>query len=386
MQYGTVGKVGNALEFISGTGVEVLPSVDFDNLTAITIEAWVYRNDTNYSKFIIKGDWNYEPWWIGGGGEVLWGALRNGPLSPTHVTAEGFTINAWHHVAMTYDSTVASPMLRLYMDGVEVASSPWNGAVYSSPYESVYIGIGFNGILDEVAVYKCALSSSEIEDHAGINAVPVADAGPDQTVEQEGSDGTEVTLDGSGSTDEDSTPGTNDDIVSFDWYEDSSLLGSGEQLQHTFQLGEHTITLVVTDSGGKTDEDEVTIVVEDTTSPTINSISANPDVLWPPNHRMVEVTFEVDAEDICDPEPICYILEVTSNEPVNGQGDGNTESDWEYTDDPLVVLLRAERSGCGDGRVYTVCVVCEDASGNTAYADVEVTVPHDKGKGKGKNK
>jgi hypothetical protein len=215
---------------------------------------------------------------------------------------------------------------------------------------------------------------------------PVADAGEDQMVEQESHAGTEVTLDGSGSTDEDSTPGTNDDIVSFDWYEDATLLGSGETLDYTFQLGEHAVTLVVTDSDGETDEDEVIIVVEDTTPPTINDVSANPDKLWPPNHRMVEVAVEVDAEDICDAEPYCYIQEVTSNEPVNGHGDGNTEPDWEYTDDPLVVLLRAERSGCGDGRIYTIYVVCEDASGNTTYADVEVIVPHDKGKGKDRDK
>ena len=213
---------------------------------------------------------------------------------------------------------------------------------------------------------------------------PVADAGPDQTVEQESYEGAEVTLDGSASTDPDSTPGTNDDIVSFDWYEGPAFLGSDEQIQHTFPLDEHTVTLIVTDSCGETDNDEVIVVVEDTTPPMINSISANPDFLWPPNHKMIEVTVEVEAEDICDPEPFCWILGVSSNEPINGPGDGNTEPDWEYTDDPLVVLLRAERAGGDNGRVYTIHVVCEDASGNIAMADVEVTVPHDRGKGKGK--
>jgi hypothetical protein len=213
---------------------------------------------------------------------------------------------------------------------------------------------------------------------------PVANAGPDQTVEQESYAGTEVTLDGSGSTDPDSTESTNDDIVSFEWYEEDTLLGSGETIDYTFQLGEHIVTLVVTDSHGDTDEDEVTITVEDTTPPTINSISASPDVLWPPNHKMVEVVVEVDAEDICDPEPLCVIVNVTCNEPINGPGDGNTDPDWEYTDDPLTVLLRAERAGGGNGRIYTVHVACMDASGNSTEASVDVTVPHDKGKGKKK--
>jgi hypothetical protein len=213
---------------------------------------------------------------------------------------------------------------------------------------------------------------------------PVADAGLDRTVEQESYEGTEVTLDGSGSTDPDSTEGTNDDIVSFEWYEGTVLLGTGETLDHTFPLGTHTVTLVVTDSCGETDDDEVVISVVDTTPPTIYDVVATPNVIWPPNHKMVEVFVEVDAEDICDPDPFCMITNVTCNEPINGPGDGNTEPDWEYTEDPLVVLLRAERTGGGDGRVYTIHIECVDVSGNVKDATVDVIVPHDQGKGKKK--
>ena len=210
------------------------------------------------------------------------------------------------------------------------------------------------------------------------NRPPAANAGPDQTVEQESYEGGEVTLDGSESTDPDSTPGTNDDIVSFDWYDGDTLLGSGEVINYTFPLGIHTVTLVVTDSYGETDVDEVTIVVQDTTSPTIHSVSASLDVLWPPNHEMVGVTVTVDAEDICDPAPVCNIVNVTSNEPIDGLGDGDTAPDWEIKGD-LTVELRAERAGGGTGRVYTIHIECTDASGNTATATVEVTVPHDQG-------
>lgn len=103
---------------------------------------------------------------------------------------------------------------------------------------------------------------------------------------------------------------------------------------------------------------------------------------------MVKVTVEVDAEDNCDQAPFCYIVAVTSNEPINGPGDGNTEPDWElFTDEPLVVLLRAERAGGGNGRVYTIHVECMDASGNIGTDTVDVIVPHDQGKGKkGKGK
>ena len=92
----------------------------------------------------------------------------------------------------------------------------------------------------------------------------------------------------------------------------------------------------------------------------------------------------VDVEDISDPEPFCWILGVSCDEPINGPGDDNTEPDWDYTDDPLVVLLRAERTGDGDGRKYTIDIVCEDASGNITTETVDVIVPHDQGKGKKK--
>ncbi|MBN2593992.1 MAG: hypothetical protein JXA81_10830 [Sedimentisphaerales bacterium] len=50
----------------------------------------------------------------------------------------------------------------------------------------------------------------------------------------------------------------------------------------------------------------------------------------------------------------------------------------------VIVLLHAERAGSDDGRIYTIYVVCEDALGNSAEASLDVTVPHDNGKGKKK--
>ena len=68
---------------------------------------------------------------------------------------------------------------------------------------------------------------------------------------------------------------------------------------------------------------------------------------------------------------------------MEGEGDGNTSPDWEITGD-LTLDLRAERSGQGDGRVYTITIECTDASGNPSAKDVTVIVPHDQGKGGGK--
>lgn len=208
------------------------------------------------------------------------------------------------------------------------------------------------------------------------NEPPVAEAGPDQVVEATGPAGALVTLDASASTDPDSTPGTNDDIVSFEWTENAVVIASGEQAQVSLSLGTHNLTLRVTDSAGEQAEDAVQVTVRDTTPPSVGSIGASPSVLWPPNHAMVPVTVSVTTSDICDPNPVSRILNVTCNEPVNSGGDGNTDPDTTIVGD-LALLLRAERSGTGTGRVYTITVECRDASGNAATAQTRVTVPHD---------
>lgn len=145
-----------------------------------------------------------------------------------------------------------------------------------------------------------------------------------------------------------------------------------------YNLGSTTVTLTVTDTCGVSDSCTATVTVVDTTPPSIESLAASPSTLWPPNHKMVSVSVDVSAFDNCD-LPVCSITSVNSNEPVNGLGDGDTEPDWEITGN-LTVNLRAERSGTGSGRVYTMNIECTDESGNSSVETVEVTVPHDKKK------
>jgi hypothetical protein len=116
-------------------------------------------------------------------------------------------------------------------------------------------------------------------------------------------------------------------------------------------------------------------IILDTTPPVISSVSASPNVLWPPNHKMAPVAVAVSASDVSSPPVTCKITSVTSNEPLIGPGSGHTAPDWQITGD-LSVNLRAERSGTGNGRVYTLAVQCTDASNNSSSARTTVSVPH----------
>jgi hypothetical protein len=217
------------------------------------------------------------------------------------------------------------------------------------------------------------------------NSAPVADAGPDQTVETDINCEVSVTMDGSGSSDPDSTPDTNDDIDSFKWYDGKNLIGSDKTINYSFTLGQHTITLVVTDSYGETDSDEIVITVQDNTPPQI-SLSVSPDMLWPPNHKMVLITPTIIATDNCDYSPDFELSSITTNEneeastydPVfdSTVGDGQTSYDIQIDGDGSI-YLRAERSGTGSGRIYTITYASTDESGNSQTADAIVTVPHD---------
>ncbi|MFA5262764.1 MAG: immunoglobulin domain-containing protein [Opitutaceae bacterium] len=118
------------------------------------------------------------------------------------------------------------------------------------------------------------------------------------------------------------------------------------------------------------------LINNDIVPPVIQSVTASPALLLPANHRMVAVTVSVTATDDMDAHPSSRIVSVTSNEPINGRGDGNTTPDWEITG-ALTLNLRAERANGGDGRVYTITVETKDAAGNATTATTTVVVPKD---------
>lgn len=114
-------------------------------------------------------------------------------------------------------------------------------------------------------------------------------------------------------------------------------------------------------------------------APTVTGASPSKKTLWPPNHKLVPVAIDYEVQSCA---PTTCELSVSSNEPVNGKGDGNTAPDWRILD-ATHVKLRAERSGTGSGRIYTIDIVCTDELGQTAEATTTVNVPHDQ---RGKNK
>jgi hypothetical protein len=148
-------------------------------------------------------------------------------------------------------------------------------------------------------------------------------------------------------------------------------------------LGTHTLTLTVSDGINDPVSSNITIEVVDTTAPTLVP-EPNLTILWPPNHKMVDITINANASDDSGLPPTLSAA-VTSNEPQEGLGDGDMTPDWtapviNQETGVITLQLRAERSGLGEGRIYTVAVTAVDDAGNTSSTNVEIIVPHDKGK------
>ncbi|HKI68161.1 MAG TPA: hypothetical protein VKA67_01120 [Verrucomicrobiae bacterium] len=139
-------------------------------------------------------------------------------------------------------------------------------------------------------------------------------------------------------------------------------------------LGTNLVEVTAANSLSNAATCSTTVAVVDTTPPVIASASVSPNVLWPPNHKMITATVNASATDNCDGAPTWKIISVQSSEPVNGKGDGNTTPDWQILSDHTVAL-RAERSGAS-ARTYAITIQAEDASGNLSFPrTVQVMVP-----------
>lgn len=101
-------------------------------------------------------------------------------------------------------------------------------------------------------------------------------------------------------------------------------------------------------------------------------------MLWPANHQYVRVTVAARVTDDTDAAPSVAFVGASSNEPDDHLGDGSTARDIVRVDD-FTFLLRAERAGTGNGRVYTLTYRATDAAGNATSQEVEIAVPLSQG-------
>jgi predicted extracellular nuclease len=162
-----------------------------------------------------------------------------------------------------------------------------------------------------------------------------------------------------------------DEVPLFDYNDD--VLDVGEA---SYEEESDTLLLYAADAFRTSDHDPVIIGLDlcEYIAPIFGELLVSPDTLWPANHKYVDVEATVVVSDNFDPNPTVELVSVTSNEPDNGLGDGDTADDIVIVDD-FHFQLRAERSGNGTGRVYTITYEVTDTCGNSTIQSVTVTVP-----------
>ena len=183
--WSAAGKNGGALSFNgSSARVRVADSAALDVSSALTVMAWVFPavSQSGWRTLVEKEDAVY---FLHASSQA--GALRSaggGQFGSTDAwvsapAGNALPVGVWSHVALTFDGS----QLRLFVNGVQRASAARSGAlaVSSSPLwiggNSPY-GEYFNGRIDDVRVYRSALSESEIQTDM---ATPVGGVAPPDT-------------------------------------------------------------------------------------------------------------------------------------------------------------------------------------------------------------
>ena len=124
------------------------------------------------------------------------------------------------------------------------------------------------------------------------------------------------------------------------------------------------------------------------------SVTWSPTTLWPPNHKLKTVTITYKGDNDGDTATVA-VTGWSDNETVDGvEMNGSGQPDPQQGPDVVpgspgmgpdsapvqtTAQVRAERSGRGSGRVYTLTVRCSETDGDSGAADITVSVPHDQG-------
>src|SRR5574341_1037231 len=173
------GKVGKAFSF-DGVDDYVLIGAK-PNLVMtefVSIEAWIFPTGPGShligGGIIVNKEGEYEVARFADG-TIQWAFAKTGALEWSWTnTGSKAPLGKWTHVAVVYENATTGATIRTYVNGVLVKTVSWSGDIgdVHSSYNEFRIGgrqkpeesQNFQGLIDEVAIYRRALSAGEVWD------------------------------------------------------------------------------------------------------------------------------------------------------------------------------------------------------------------------------
>ncbi|TMA28129.1 MAG: LamG domain-containing protein, partial [Deltaproteobacteria bacterium] len=161
----STGRYGGGLVFNGTDALVTIPDANsLDLTTGMTLEAWVFPTSLGGWRDIVYKGVN-DLYYLSGSSTTGNGPGVGGTFAPSNLFGpNALPLNTWTHLAATYDGA----MLRLFVDGSQVASLAQTGPIQTSTGpltlggDPLY-GQYFAGTLDDVRVYNRALSAAEIQ-------------------------------------------------------------------------------------------------------------------------------------------------------------------------------------------------------------------------------
>lgn len=183
------------LSFTADKDVNYGTTLSSEPSAGITISYWV-KTDTNFSnihvqKFSNSGNLGWLIYQTNTG-DLRFGIIIGGAWKA--VTYTQTLSDRFHHISGVYDGTA----VRLYVDGVQVGETAATGTITPATSRPLYIGntfddigdYGLDGSIDDLRIYKRALSVGEIENlYASHSRLPITDGLILWSPLDEGSDG-----------------------------------------------------------------------------------------------------------------------------------------------------------------------------------------------------
>ncbi len=179
IQY-AAGRYGQAASFNGSSSYVNLGSTNQFASTAVSISMWVNPNSVTTS-YALSGNGNGGSFADGDNdiflrtdGYIGYEIGQSSSIyEARYATTTQLTVNAWHHIVVTYDSSLGTTIGKIYVNGISQSTSATYGAggTFSG---NIFIGtlnynigknnygLNFNGEIDQFRIFNKAISAAEV--------------------------------------------------------------------------------------------------------------------------------------------------------------------------------------------------------------------------------